>query len=359
MSDRPLWTAFPVLEERVPWARLGAFPTRVDCVSGLPGALYVKRDDLSSPRYGGNKVRTLEVLFGRAKALGAARIYATGAYGSNHATATVRLAPEVGLEPGVMLFPQPRSATALENLRVMLAARPVTRDLPHWSFLPWAMQKTGFLEADRSFVMVPGGATPTGALGYVNAALELAGQVDRGELPCPETIVVGIGSTCTSAGLLLGLRVAAERGLGWERPPRLVSARVTPWPVTAKWRVVSLARQAGARLAKLTGERRWGALPDLGRDLEVDGRYLGWGYGIATPRGRETITTWRDTAGFELDTTYSAKAAACAIDRASQSAGPVLFWSTKSTAVLPEVTDEDVAWAPPRMQRWMRRAAVT
>ena len=357
--DRPLLRAFPRLAKRVPWAPLGEFPTPIEPVSGLAGPLHVKRDDLSSPTYGGNKVRTLEVLFAQAKAAGATRIYATGAYGSNHATATVLHAPRVGLEPGVMLFPQPRSETALQNLRVMLAARPVTRDLPHWSFLPFAMQKARFTEADRSVVMVPGGATPVGALGYVSAALELAGQVERGETPCPESIVVGIGSTCTSAGLVLGLRVATELGIGWKRAPKLISARVTPWPVTAKFRVVSLARKAGALLGDLTGQRRWAALPDLGRDLEVDGRYLGWGYGIATPTGKRAIERWRQAAGFELDTTYSAKAVACALDRAAQDRGPVLYWSTKSTAGLPLVRDEDVAWASPRMQRWMRRAAVT
>ncbi len=98
------------------WLELGDFPTRIDRVELGRGELYVKRDDLSSPVYGGNKVRTLETLFGEAKARGVTRIYSTGAFGSNHATAMVLHAPRVGLETGVILFPQPESAAALRAL---------------------------------------------------------------------------------------------------------------------------------------------------------------------------------------------------------------------------------------------------
>lgn len=207
----------------------------------------------------------------------------------------------------------------------------------------------------RSTIMVPGGATETGALGYVSAALELAAQVEAGELPAPAQLVIGVGSTCTSAGLLLGLRIAADRGLGWTRPPKLVSARVTPWPVTSVYRIVDLAVRTGRRLAERAGDAAF-AVPRhaLRAGLEVDGGYLGGGYGEPTAEGRGAIQAFREHAGFELDTTYSAKAAACALDRVGR--GPVLFWSTKSTAPLPEVVPADWGWAPSRMRRWIDRA---
>ena len=152
--------------------------------------------------------------------------------------------------------------------------------------------------------MVPGGATEVGALGYISAALELAEQVDRGELPVPAQLVIGVGSTCTSAGLLLGLRLAAERGLGWERPPRLVSARVTPWPITSPWRIVDLAERTGRLLAERTGDPSFAVdRRTLRAGLEVDGRYLGRGYGEPTPEGRAAIRTFREHADLELDTT--------------------------------------------------------
>ena len=344
MATRALFAAWP--DAPLPWIELGDFPTPVQHVHG---DVWVKRDDLSSPIYGGNKVRTLESLFGQARSEGARRIYATGAFGSNHATATVLHAPRVGLDPGVMLFPQPSSETAKENLRVMLGARPHVRSLPHWSALPFAM--VWLRLRDRgAYLMEPGGATVEGAYGYVSAGLELAGQVERGELPAPRRVVVGVGSTCTSAGLLLGMRLAAQRGIGWREPPELTSVRVTPWPVTSPYRIVGLATRTAADLARRLADpsialsRRM-----LAAGLEVDGSQLGRGYGEPTAAGRDAIAWWQEHAGFALDTTYSAKAAA-AID---PNEGPVIFWSTKSTAPLPDVSPDDWASAPARMRRFL------
>ena len=53
-----------------------------------------------------------------------------------------------------------------------------------------------------------GGSTALGTLGHVNAALELADQVEAGELPLPGRVVVPLGSGGTAAGLALGFAMA-------------------------------------------------------------------------------------------------------------------------------------------------------
>lgn len=362
--DRPLFDVAPALRERIPWTDLGQWPTPVEPLEGVCRAtgareLWIKRDDRSSPVYGGNKVRTLEVLFGEAIERGASHVYSTGAFGSNHATAAVLHAPRVGLESGVILFPQPRSWCALENLRVILSRRPRVRSLPHWSFLPggmWLEERACRREGVRPYVMVPGGATPRGAVGYVSAALELGHQVAQSKLPKPSTIAVGVGSTCTSAGLLVGVQLAARLGIGWDRPPVIASIRVTPWPVTAHSRIVSLALRASELLVSLTGDDRFAFdRKTLGAGLEVDGRWLGRGYGHSTPSGRDAIAVFREHAGIELDTTYSGKSAAGAIEIAKLDKGPVVYWATKSTAPMPSVAREDWSWAPARIVRWIER----
>lgn len=358
--NRPLFACWPSLT--IPWVSLGELPTPVEPLEALaaelgdPGApLFVKRDDLSSPTYGGNKVRTLEVLFGLAKAQGARRVYSTGAFGSNHALATVLHARRVGLEPGVILFPQPPSEAALDNLRAVLSQHPRVKALAHWSLLPLGMAQVARAEGKEAFVMVPGGATPEGALGYVSAALELAKQVETGLLPAPERIVAGVGSTCTSAGLLVGLRAAALLGLGWKEPPRLVAVRVTPWPVTSAFRILSLARRTSALLSELTREPRLAfGMRELSRRFEVDPAQLGRGYGKPTRSGLEAIALFRSSAGLALDTTYSAKSAASAIAFVRRGLrGPLLYWATKSTAPLPP--NDDWHWAPRLMRRWIER----
>ena len=80
---------WPALGERIAPRFARALPTPVERLSVLErelgsAPLYVKRDDRSAEAYGGNKVRTLEVLFGRARgALGELReIIAASAFGS-------------------------------------------------------------------------------------------------------------------------------------------------------------------------------------------------------------------------------------------------------------------------------------
>jgi D-cysteine desulfhydrase len=368
--SRPLLEAWPRLAQRVRFAPLAELPTPVRPLGDLARALgapalclYDKRDDLTSPVYGGNKVRTLEVLLGRALADEATLVFATGAYGSNHAAATAMHAPRLGLDVGVALYPQPPEPPALENLELVLGRepRPVVRDLPHWSALPVGIllvRRACRRRGVRAHVMLPGGAVPEGALGYVSAALELAAQVARGELPPPRTIVVAAGSNCTTAGLLVGLALAARMNLGLRERPTVVAVRVTPWPVTSRTRIVGLARRTSALLASLAAE------PALALDagalaagLRIEGRFLGRGYGHPTPAGREAAHLFAAHAGHALETIYSAKAAAAFFELVRAGAPePVLFWATKSSAPLARVSPHALAWAPARMRRWMERA---
>ncbi len=369
--DWPLFEAWPRLAGKVPRVPLGEFPTPVQSLDAVArevgcatGRAWVKRDDVSSPRYGGNKVRVLEVLFGDAVRRGATHIYTTGAYGSNHAVAMLLHAPVASLESGVVLFAQPPSFAALENLRVTLTCRPVVHSLPHWSLLPLGVflaRRAARRRGDRPYVMMPGGATPLGALGYVSAAFELAAQVRAGALPVPRTIVVGVGSTCTTAGLLVGTLLAARRGFGFvgsgslSAPPRIVSARVTPWPVTSRSMILRLAVRTARKLADLAEDDSLALGRDeLGAQLEVEGRFLGRGYGYPTPSGLEALSAWHAAGAHELDTTYSAKSAAAVVARMKDGApGPILFWSTKSTAPLPDPDPAALAAAPGRLRRWM------
>jgi D-cysteine desulfhydrase len=323
----------------------------------------VKRDDRSSPVYGGNKVRTLEMFFGEALSRGLPRIVATGAYGSNHALATVLHAPRVGLSADVALFPQPASRTAALGLAATVAHAAHVTDVFHWSTLPFriaALALRARRADDRALVMAPGGSSPLGALGYVLAGFELAEQVRSGVLPPPRRVFVGVGgSNATAAGLLVGFVLAARAGLGWRRPPGLVAVRVTPWPVTSRVRILSLA----VRTSRLLAERARDPsavvrAPDIAPFLEVDGRFLGRGYGRPTVEGIHAIELFEKLGLFALDTTYSAKVVSAfnaAVRR--DEPGPLLYWSTRSTAPLPVVVKRSLERAPRRMQKWLARAA--
>ena len=370
MSAHGLARAFPAAFARVPWAELGEWPTAVEPLDGVAaeigvgrGELWVKREDQSGLLYGGNKVRSLEPLVGEAQAAGANRIYATGAFGSNQALATVLHAGRLGMETGAILFPQPRTKTALANLMALLSARPRVRALPHWSWLPFAMaaeRRRAVRDGARPVVLPPGGATPVGALGYVSAALELVEQVEAGACPLPRRIYVGVGSVATSAGLLVGLRMAARLGrIQWT--PQVIGVRVTPWPVTGAFRIVGLAARAAALIDGLLGDQSAARMSkrELASGLRVVGRQLGKGYGFATAAGEAAIATSARGGGPPLDVCYSGKVMAGVIDEMKAGlaeGGPVLFWSSKSSQALPPVDEAAIEAAPMRMQRWIGRA---
>ena len=365
----PLFELFPKLSQRVPHVALGVFPTRVESLHALARELgagdsdaWIKRDDSSSAVYGGNKVRTLELLLAQARARGHTSVLATGAFGSNHALATALHAPRVGLAASALLFPQPVSEAAFRNLRALADTGVPLHALPHWSAFPLGLAWMRFRSGPVPYVMVPGGATPLGALGYVSAGLELGRQVAAGELPSPQRVIVAVGSTCTSAGLLVGLALAAHFRVGFApaTTPRLTSVRVSPWPVTSRGRVLRLALRTAQLLSELAGS----AVPrldrtTLGARFEVDGSYLGPGYGEPSAAGSQAEEQWLRLGLPRLDGTYSAKAAARVVfGLRAREAGPVLFWSTKSSVPLP-IACGDVARLdalPLRIRSWLLRA---
>jgi len=78
--------------------------------------LFMKRDDLSGPVYGGNKIRKLEFLLGEALEQGAQTVITYGAAGSNHALATAVCCRQLGLKAVSILAPQEPSDHVRKNL---------------------------------------------------------------------------------------------------------------------------------------------------------------------------------------------------------------------------------------------------
>jgi D-cysteine desulfhydrase len=317
-----LFRWLPQLAARVPWQPLGDWPTPLDELSIDGWPVWVKREGDSSPLYGGNKVRTLEAWFGHARAQGARRIWAIGAYGSNHAIATALHAPTLGMAAGAIVFPQPASEWAAENAGALVASASTIVRLRSVIEVPFVALAIAARNR-RDVVMPPGGATTLGTLGAASAAFELGEQIAAGAAPPPTRIVLAVGSTCTSAGLLAGLSLARAVG-AWRWPLPIVHAvRVTPWPITSRSVIVGLAARTLARIAALGGPN-----VALAAQLVVDARELGAGYGRTTPRSADAMT---HLTGVRLDGVYSAKSAAALLRLHHTHAGPLVFWSTKSS----------------------------
>ncbi|CAN5171673.1 pyridoxal-phosphate dependent enzyme [soil metagenome] len=347
-----LFRWLPQLAPRIPWVRLGDWPTPIEVivVDGRP--IWIKCEVDSSALYGGNKVRTLEAWLGHAKAEWFAKIWAMGAYGSNHAIATILHARANGLDAGAILFPQPHSEWAHENLSAMVATGAELVRLRHVIEVPFAGLRIARRDR-RAIVMPPGGATPIGTLGAMAAAFELADQVRAGAAPPPLRIIIAIGSTCTRAGLVAGLSLAHQIG-AWPWPVPIVHAvRVTPWPVTSRVRTAHLALRSLLRIAKLGGPRTEIGITQLVRGLVLDGRELGPCYGLATSRSDAAMRTLAASGAPRLDGVYSGKATAALLrlHRRAAADEPLMLWSTKSTVAAPPA--HDLRRAPAALRAWL------
>ncbi|MHC4836978.1 MAG: pyridoxal-phosphate dependent enzyme [Planctomycetota bacterium] len=347
----------PAVARGIPRVRLGAWPTPTEPLSFLPDT-WVKREDLSSPHYGGNKVRCLEPTLARALDRGAGWVWGLGAYGSNQAVAIATHGPRVGLRARALLFPQPPSPTAAANLRALLASGCDVRLLSSVATFPWGMwraRRAGARAEPSERVIPPGAAVPLGAVGHLSAALEVADAVAAGALPPLHHVVLPVGSTCTTAGLLVGLAVAAELGVGFgETPaPHVHAVRVTPWPITSRLQILRLA-MGTARLVATHGGPDVADPDALSARLTISGRELGWGYGRVTDAGRDAIERFDAGGGPHLDTTYSGKAGAYLLRARAALDGPTLFWSTKSAAPLAEGPPLEQV-ADRRARAWLAR----
>ncbi|MES2177500.1 MAG: pyridoxal-phosphate dependent enzyme [Gemmatimonadota bacterium] len=311
---RALLTRFPTVARGLARVDLRVSETPVEQWNVGGTLLAAKRDDLSAPALGGNKVRALECLL--AGVGPDETILTVGAAGSTHALAVAHYAARLGARTEVITWAQEMNDVALATSKRLEQLASVTRartPADAYARAWWRRRRPGVR-------WIPaGGSVPMGALGHVSAALELASQCERAGLPMPDAIVVPLGSGGTVAGLLVGLSLAGAT-------TRVVGARVVPIAVANRWRVLRLARQTRALLHGLVG----GKLPPLDPTrLEIDGSAFGGGYGRETDAGRAAAAALAASGGPRLDGTYSAKAFAVALDRARRiPAERILFWLT-------------------------------
>ena len=359
MAIAALFEYLPMLKGRLPFLSLGRWPTPLEPLNLAPLAgreVFVKREDQSAAAYGGNKIRTLETLLADALQKGCRRIWSTGAYGSNHALASAIHSHGLGLSSAALLFPQPATRSAAENLEQLFSLGVEVRALRSILSFPFTLAALFARSRGRGdYVMLPGGAVPLGALGHVGAAFELAMQVKDSGVPWPRHLVIACGSTCTAAGLLCGLVLARGLGLWPAELPRVHALRVTPWPVTAAGRIVGLARRTGNLVHELGGPAGVSTRVLRGM-LRVHGRYLGWGYGRPTQAGLRAMTDHAAAAQFPLETTYTAKSLAGLLDLMPALEGPVVYWATKSASAPPKLDVSRLAAAPTHVRRWLGRA---
>jgi D-cysteine desulfhydrase len=291
-------------------------------------SFFVKRDDISGRAYGGNKVRKLEFLLGQALAESRRAVITFGAVGSNHVRATAVYGGQLGLQVHAVLAPQASTPYLEANF---LADRAAGATLHFAESYAEALRRGAELRDEitirdgiEPFIVPFGGTNARGTIGFVNAAIELACQIESGVLPEPDLIYVPYGSTGTASGLALGLAAVGLR-------TSVVGVRVVPAESTKPERTRRVMEEAVTLLRELDAGFPW--VKPENAVLEVRDGFLGDGYAAATAESRDAVAL-AEANNMHLETTYTGKALAALVAdaRAGKLAGKTtLFWNTYSS----------------------------
>ncbi len=285
--------------------------------------LLVKRDDATGLAMGGNKARKLEYDLAPALESGCDVVVTVGGAQSNHAVMTAAAARRLGLDVKVVLggpdFETLRGNMLLDAVygaEVRFLVDDDENDSLAAAMDEWVGELRG--QGRRPYALPLGGSTGAGALGYVRAVRELAGQLGDG----PVQVVTAVGSCGTFAGLSLGARLF------------LPDARIVGISVSRS------VRQIAERTTELVAE----AETLLGVDPPAtagtfechDGFHES--YGVATESGTEAILAAARLEGLLLDPVYTGKAMAglfaLARARTLDPAVPVVFLHTGGLPIL-------------------------
>ena len=291
---------------RYPRVTLSTQPTPVEEAPRLSERLgvrlLIKRDDLTSIPFAGNKARQLEFYFGAAVEQGADTVLITGAVQSNYARAAAAVAARLGMEAHIQLEERVPSMgpTYYDSGNVLL------NDLlgAHRHEYSEGEDEAG---ADAALSVLAAELTargrhpyiiplspqnpPLGALGYVAAAAELVEQMpDLSEVI--DAIVVPSGSSLTHSGFLVGLRAL-------EQSVPVLGMCVRRDAVSQRTRVL----QKSAEVTELLGAEELVAEDDV----RVFDDVLAPGYGQLNDEVFEAIALTARTEALYLDPTYTGR----------------------------------------------------
>jgi D-cysteine desulfhydrase len=315
----PLYERYPALRA-IPRVPLCMLPSPVQHVAVDDAELWIKLDGLNADECGGNKARALEFLLAGVKR--GDTIVTAGGEGSTHVLATALHARRLGARVIGVRWRHEMNPAARRVAERITDACVVSRV---YGSVTWGIARAQLARVAQRCRYIPlGGSTPLGVLAHVNAALELAEQIDAGVLPVPARVVVPLGSGGTVAGLSLGFAIA---GLD----TATIAVQVTPAIVANRLHVKRLIARTARLIERTTGER----VPSVPAQLlGIVRDVYGGAYGRPVAAAVSAARDLEIATGIRLDDTYSAKAFVIALELARRTDGVTLFWDTFDSRLL-------------------------
>ena len=236
---------------------------------------------------------------------GADTIITVGAVQSNHVRQTAAAACKLGLKCEVLL--EHRIADPSEyytgsgNILLDKIFGANLREYPGGTDFEKAMAEVADevrAQGSKPYIIPGGASNKIGALGYVNCAIELLGQIEEQGLDIGH-IVTATGSAGTQGGLIVGLKAMESTipllGIGVNIPQQ-----------DQEEKVFNLACETAEYIGKPGCVSR--------EDVVANCNYVGDGYGVPTESMNEAVLMLARTEGLLFDPVYSGKGLAGMID---------------------------------------------
>jgi 1-aminocyclopropane-1-carboxylate deaminase/D-cysteine desulfhydrase-like pyridoxal-dependent ACC family enzyme len=333
MFKNHIFKKFPKFENELGYVKLIQEPTPVEKLTRLTNIfnhtdLYIKREDQTAQDYGGNKIRNLEFVLGDAIKHNHQRVITLVPFGSNFTGALSAQSRKLGIQVNLSQFnvfrnPQIEAhaefseyygaqlRTYYGKLGPVRAALNVAKELVDAK-----------LEHRNLYHIAPGASSLLGALGHTNALLELQTQINEGQIPEPDYLIVGAGTCGTIAGLTAGIKIAGLK-------TKIIGVRCAEKIVCNRSRIASLANQVLIHLEAI--QRVTIKEVDLRESPE------NIGYAVPTSGAKDLMNLFFEFEGVQLDTTYTAKVALFLQEQLYHQEfqnKKILYWHTFSPSAL-------------------------
>lgn len=261
--------------------------------------IYIKRDDLFSVGFGGNKLRKLEYLLGDAKKKGATHIFTIGAIQSNHARMTAIAAKMFGFEIELFLKKSVpvNEKSYFENGNIILnniVDATIHEVQDNASAYKAVDERKSILEkeGEKPYIIPIGGSNGIGTLGYVDCYFEILKQQSQLGLKF-DLISTASGSGGTHGGLIVANVLSDVK-------TKIKAYNVEPDQGQLAAHTLKIANEA----LDLCGSR----VTLLNSDINLTNQYAGNAYGIPEDYHIDTIKFLAKHEGIFLDPVYTSKA---------------------------------------------------
>ncbi len=286
----------------IPRERLGPLPTpmqrleNTEKVTGAQHKMYIKRDDLTGIGSGGNKVRCMEYIIGRAKADGCVGVVASGNGQSNLCSLAAACAARAGLKCYIVHNsekPETSVGNALLNdlLGVEREYMGACDSSIREKYVDDVIARLAD-EGEKYFLIRNGATTGHGALGYVNAIIELVDQCEKENLNIKHIFAPG-GNGGIATGLIYGNAL-----MGFPFTVHIISVEDIK-PV-----LIEHIEKTIKEVEAITG------LPfeyDVDKAADIVDKYMGAGWSCNTPESEQEVLDFVRTEGIYIENVYTSK----------------------------------------------------